>query len=125
MQSPEIEKWLLENTFYCPLLMARLTPEQCQRNRNKSQQDVCHLKRKNDRLKHCRTCRHWQEWQKALTAGRKKCNICQQEKPLEAFRLNTQTKLQVQTCEDCEKRYRQLFLEKTLHKRKSYGEGHR
>jgi hypothetical protein len=64
MKSLEIEKWLLENTFYCPILMARLTPEQCLRNRIKSKPDPGSLKCKNYHLKHCRKCCYWEIWQK-------------------------------------------------------------
>lgn len=61
MKSLEIKKWLLENTFYCPVLMARLTPEQCQRNRNKK--DIGLNRKNNTRLRHCQNCKLWEEWQ--------------------------------------------------------------
>ena len=113
------EEWLLQNTFYCSRLRARITQEQCQINHKRANQDGQFWAEKMPgvSLKKCRGCpgvngeAREEEMDIELNVDQRKCNMCGRTKELEAYFRPVKGQedqidpKRVKTCIRCERRY--------------------
>lgn len=62
--SPAEDEWIKKNTFYCPILRLKITPEKCRCNRTTYTPLERHMARANGiflnpKPEQCRKCRSW------------------------------------------------------------------
>lgn len=61
-----VEWWMQQHTFYCPTLRARISPEQCQRNREQAVASWGDSGKKHSAPPQCARCTRWEEYQAGL-----------------------------------------------------------
>lgn len=100
------DQWLMQNTFYCPDLQARLTPEQCSINRSRATagRGAYWLPKVEQVPRVCAQCGQYAKRQEGINM-QKKCNLCRKDVDASLFRVSEQTGKPVVTCAFCEKRY--------------------
>ena len=88
----DIEKWLKINTFICPHGLGRLSPEQCEANRKRTEGKEAWLLKLPPRPKQCGKCTEWKQLIKEVKQRRRAmsekkigiCINCKEEKPIQA-----------------------------------------
>jgi hypothetical protein len=114
------EEWLEQNTIYCSRLRARITPEQCQINHKRANQDGQFWAEKMPgvSLKKCRGCpgvngeaREEEMPKNEPGPNERRCNVCGRIKELEKYyrpikgQENQIDPRRVKTCIKCERRH--------------------
>lgn len=61
----DIDQWIAQNTFYCPTLVSRITPAQCEINRNNARTNGTHDKSVHPCVK-CENNKLYEKYQKDI-----------------------------------------------------------
>ena len=102
----QAETWLRANTFWCESLLARLTPEQCQVNREKAGKRYEAESVSSRRYRNANPCAHCQGREPIKEKATRRCSHCKKRRPRSAYRKNQKTGNLVRACIDCERRYK-------------------